>query len=123
MCSDVPTTMPPKVALIPEKKLLNRGVFVEEMKAQCLLLLPRREVGCTRVASCQHPTGPDATGLSTAKQAQRDTSSLCGWGSNCQAMGAGQTPGREERQARVSPEGRGQALAPPIHQPSFPWKS
>lgn len=123
MCSDVPATMPPKVALIPERKLLNRGVFVEETKAQCVLLLPRREGGCTRIASCQHPTGPDTTGPSIAKQAQQDSSSLCGWGTNCQAMGAGQTPGREEIRARVSPEGRRQAAAPLTHQPSFPWTS
>lgn len=42
MYLDAPVTMLPKVALIiAERKLLNLGVFVEKMRAQCLFLSSR----------------------------------------------------------------------------------
>lgn len=68
--------MPPKVALIiPERKLLNLGVFVEKMKAQCLFLPPRWEGGCARTASCKHPRGS----AEHKRQGHGDASNCCGW--------------------------------------------
>lgn len=63
--------MLPKVALIiPERKLLNLGVFLEKMKAQCLFLPPRLEGGWAGT----HKAQPN-----TVRQRHVDASNRCSW--------------------------------------------
>lgn len=87
--------MLPKVALItPERKLLNLGVFVEKMKAQCLLLPPQWEGGRAYTASCKHPRG--SAEHSTARQGHGDPSNCCSWMSKqpgCGCQGKSQMEG------------------------------
>lgn len=63
--------MLPKVALIiPERKLLNLGVFLEKMKAQCLFLPPGLEGGWAGT----HKAQPN-----TVRQRRVDASNHCSW--------------------------------------------
>lgn len=93
--------MPPKVALIiPERKLLNLGVFAEKMKAPCLFSPPRWEGGHARTASCEYPRGwaehgeAGARGCLQLLQLGEQTARLWVWG---------KTPDGGDSQTKVIP--------------------
>lgn len=97
MCLDAPVTMLPQVVLIiPEWKLLNLGVFVEKMKAQCLLLPPDGQGAVLALPPANTHQAGETRGCPTAAAGRP----------NGQVVSAGETPSWRAQPNQDEPWGR-----------------